>query len=113
MVCFQVQKGVLEDRKKGFRYCIYIYLFTYIHIHVFLFEKSHWYLVQTGDRHEKAEFLLFLWVYIYIFIYFFKVLLKIHFKKKHFLICFIRMSETTDMESDVRKLLPPLPGGGD
>lgn len=60
---------------------IYIYLFTYIHIHVFLFEKSHWYLVQTGDRHEKAEFLLFLWVYIYIYL-FFKGAFKDPFQKK-------------------------------
>ena len=61
----------------------------------------------------KKQSFFFFFGYIYIYIYFLKVLLKIHFKKKHFLICFIRMSETTDMESDVCKLLPPLPGGGD
>ena len=43
------KESVLEDRKNGFRYYVYIHIFTYIlvHIHVFLLEKSHWYLVQT------------------------------------------------------------------
>ena len=94
------KESVLEDRKNGFRYYVYIHIFTYIlvHIHVFSVRKESLVfgsdLRQTWKSRVSSSFLG-------IYIFFLKVLLKIHFKKNTFWYVSCRMSETTDMESDV------------